>query len=81
MIARRISALVELFRATPASCSLLALGPIVLAIGQLLNSYLNGVSPTVSVGFALTMIAFAAIATGHHAAEYRLRELESGFEP
>ena len=67
----------ELFRATPATSCLLTLGPLALALGQLLNSYLNGVSPFVSIGFAVVMLGFAAVAMGHHAAEYRLRRLES----
>ncbi len=68
---------VELFRATPATSALLALGPLGLAVGQLANGYVNGVSPTVSVGFAAVMVAFAVVAMGHHAAEYRLRRLEN----
>lgn len=76
MPARRSLSLVELFRATPATSSLLALGPLVLALGQLGNSYANGVSPAISIGFAAGMVAFAVVATRHHAAEHRLRRLE-----
>ncbi|ELY40407.1 hypothetical protein [Natronorubrum tibetense] len=68
---------VELFRATPATSALLALGPLGLAVGQLANGYVNGVSPAVSVGFAAVMVAFAVVAMRHHAAEYRLWRLES----
>lgn len=67
----------ELFRTSPIECSLISIGPLVLALGQLGNSYVNGVSPAIAVAFALTMIVFAVVATGHHAAAARLRQLES----
>ncbi|WP_247002084.1 hypothetical protein [Halosolutus gelatinilyticus] len=76
---RRISSVVDLFRADPATSSLLGICPLVLAIGQLCNSYVNGVSPVVSIAFAVAMIAFAVVATGHHAAERRLRRLDPQF--
>ncbi|WP_436344759.1 hypothetical protein [Natronorubrum sp. FCH18a] len=76
----RSLSLVELFRATPATSSLLALGPLALAVGQLANSYVNGVSPAVSVGFAAVMVAFAVVAMRHHASEYRLRRLETDLD-
>ena len=79
MSAREPFPLAELFRATPATSCLLTLGPLALAVGQLFNSYLNGVAPLVSVGVAAVMLGFAAVAMGHHAAEYRLRRLESEF--
>ena len=70
---------VELFRATPATSSLLTLAPLALALGQLGNSYVNGVSPVVSVAFAAVMVAFAVVAMGHHAAEHRIRRLEGDY--
>ncbi|MEY7852005.1 hypothetical protein AB7C87_22700 [Natrarchaeobius sp. A-rgal3] len=70
----------ELFRAAPVKSSLLGFGPLGLAAGQLINSYVNGVSPLVAVGFAAVMIAFAVVATGHHAAEVRLQRLETTIE-
>ncbi|EMA36799.1 hypothetical protein [Halobiforma nitratireducens] len=78
MSVRQPLSIAELFRATPATSALLTLGPLALALGQLLNSYVNDVSVFVSLSFAAVMLAFAAVATGHHAAEYRLRELERG---
>ncbi len=69
--------LVELFRAAPAKSALVTLTPLALALGQLCNSYVNGLSPAVSIAFAVTMIAFAVVATSHHAAEYRIRRLEA----
>lgn len=67
----------ELFRTSPVESSLISIVPLVLALGQLGNSYVNGVSPVIAVGFALMMVAFAVVATGHHAASHRLRQLES----
>ncbi|THE65166.1 hypothetical protein D8Y22_08065 [Salinadaptatus halalkaliphilus] len=72
--------LFELFRAAPAKSVLLAGGPLVLACGQLLNSYVNGLSPLVAIGFAAGMVAFAVVATRHHAAELRLEALEADLE-
>ncbi|ELY71287.1 hypothetical protein [Natronobacterium gregoryi] len=65
----------------PVQSLLLTFSPVALAVGQLLNSYVNGVSPLVSVGFAVGMLLFAVVATGHHAAEYRLQQLEREFGP
>lgn len=81
MLVRRLAALFALFRADPVICSLLLFGPLTLAVGQLLNSYVNGVSPIVSLAFAIVMVAFSIVATGHHAAERRRRRLESEFGP
>lgn len=80
MAVRRPAFLVELFRAAPAKSTLLAIGPLVLAAGQLANGYVNDVSPVVSVAFAVAMVAFATVATDHHAAEHRRRRLEADFE-
>ena len=80
MSVRQSLSVVELFLATPAKSSLLALGPLALALGQLGNSYVNGISPAVSIGFAVVMIGFAVVATRHHAAEHRLQRLEGDLE-
>lgn len=64
------------FLAAPVKSALLTLVPLALAVAQLLNGYVNGVSPAVTVGFAAVMVAFAVVATGHHAAQHRLRSLE-----
>ena len=76
MHSRRTPSLVDLFLAAPMKSLLLSVGPILLAIGQLANSYVNGFSPTIAIGFTVVMVAFAVVATGHHAAEYRLSQLE-----
>ncbi|QSW99611.1 hypothetical protein [Haloterrigena alkaliphila] len=80
MSVRHSLSLVELFLAAPAKSTLLAVGPLALALGQLGNSYVNGVSPAASIAFAVVMVGFAVVATGHHAAEYRLRRLEGDLE-
>ena len=80
MSVRHSLSLVELFRATPVKSSLLAFGPLALALGQLGNSYVNGVSPVVAIGFAVVMVGFAVVATRHHAAEHRLQRLEGDLE-
>lgn len=79
MSTRRSPPLVDLFRAAPAKSSLLTIAPLALALGQLCNSYVNGVSPAVSITFAAVMVAFSVVAMGHHAAQHRVRELETNF--
>ena len=79
MSTRQLRSHVELFLARPVKSSLLTFGPLALALGQLTNSYLNGISPLVAIGFAAIMLGFAVIATSHHAAEYRLGKLETEF--
>lgn len=69
---------VELFRGAPVESSLLAFGPLVLALAQLGNGLVNDVPLSLSALFAITMICFAWVALGHQAATYRLRRLESG---
>jgi|GEM_PF-5837448 len=77
MSPRRVDTALEPLLATPVTSGVLTLGPFALAVGQLLNSYLNGFSPMVAVAFAVVMIAFSAVATSHHAARYRLDRLEA----
>ena len=79
MSPRRFDVVVEPLLATPVASAVLTLGPLALAVGQLLNSYLNGLSPTVAVAFAVVMISFSAVAAGHHAAQYRLDRVEREF--
>lgn len=66
----------ELLRSAPLESALLSVGPLVVAVGQLLNSYFNGTSLSASVAFAVALFAFAVVATGHQAAIHRLRQLE-----
>ena len=64
------------YLAAPVKTGLVVCGPIVLAIVQLANSFFNGLSPSMAIGFAVVMVVFATTAASHHAAVYRLRELE-----
>lgn len=79
MVRHQLATIRELFRAAPMKCALLSLGPVLLAVTQLINSYVNGLSPVAAVAFAVAMVAFAVVATGHHAAEHRVRRLEREF--
>ncbi|MDF9744018.1 hypothetical protein [Natrinema salsiterrestre] len=81
MSGRHSLSIVELFRATPATSSLLTVAPFALALGQVFNSYVNGVSPAVSITFAVVMIGFSIVAMGHHAAEHRVDRLETEYGP
>lgn len=66
-----------LFRSAPVRTALVSLVPLVLAVGQLANSLVNDFPLVLSIAFAVTMLAFAVVATGHCAAEFRLQRLES----
>lgn len=66
-----------LFRSAPVRTALVSLVPFALAAGQLVNSLVNDFPLVLSIGFAVTMLVFAVVATGHCAAEFRLRRLES----
>ncbi|WP_090622305.1 hypothetical protein [Natrinema salaciae] len=81
MSGRHSLSFVELFRATPVKSSLLTLAPLALALGQVCNSYVNGVSPAVSITFAVIMVGFSVVAMGHHAAEHRVHRLEAEYGP
>ena len=80
MASRRRPSFRELFRTEPATSVLLSVAPLVLAAGQLANGSRNDLPPTVTLSFALVMIAFAVVATDHHAARYRRRRLETDLE-
>lgn len=72
--------LTTLFRSAPARTALLSIVPVTLALAQLANSYLNGLSTAYAAGFAVAMVVFAAVATGHFAAQHRIDALESGLD-
>lgn len=80
MTAGRRPSVGELFRTEPLLTTLLAVGPLALAVGQLANGYVNDLSPIVTLPFAVVMIAFAAVATAHRAARYRRLRLEADLE-
>lgn len=55
-------------------------GPAV-ALVQLLNTAVNGLSPLVSVPFAIVLLAFTALAVGHRVSRARLARLDAGGPP
>lgn len=70
-----------LARISPVRFLLLAVGPAVLAGGQLLNSYVNGLSLPAAVAFAVLMVGFSVMYTRFRLAEVRLRTLERTARP
>lgn len=63
-------------RTAPVQSGLFIVCPVALAIVQILNSYVNGLSFTVSVPFAVVMIAFSVLLTRHCLTVLRLEKLE-----
>lgn len=66
----------DLFRSTPVRSMLITLVPVLLALVQLTNSYVNGLAFSVSVPFAVVMVLFAVLLTQHHFAQFRRRRFE-----
>lgn len=64
------------FRRSPVQMGFFAVGPLVLAVAQLLNSLVTGLPLYVSVPFALLMLAYAVLYTRYHLAHLRLRSLD-----
>ena len=70
----------ELYRADPVGTGLLVFGPVVVAVVQLANSLVNGLSLAVTVPFAVILLAFAALIAQHQAALHRKRELNASVD-
>lgn len=70
----------EILLANPAEAALYTVGPVV-ALVQLLNTAVNGLSPLVSVPFAVVLLAFTALAVGHRVSQARLARLDAGGPP
>lgn len=66
----------DMFRSTPVRSAIVSLVPVLLALGQLANSYVNGLSFSVSVPFAAVMVLFAGLLTQHNFAQFRRLYLE-----
>lgn len=66
----------DMFRSTPIQSVIVSLVPVLLAFGQLANSYFNGLSFSISVPFAIVMVLFAGLLTQHHFAQFRRVHLE-----
>lgn len=69
------------FRESPARMAVFTLGPIVLAVAQLLNSVFAELALWASVSFAVTMVTYSVLYSRYHVAELRLRTLESDAVP
>lgn len=65
----------EILRDDPVETALYTVGPVV-ALVQLLNSAVNGLSLFVSVPFAVVLFAFTAIALAHRISQARLARLD-----
>ena len=66
LLATRLRPFLEVLAAEPVKSLVLSIGPLALAVGQVLNGYVNGLSPRVSLPFAVVLTGFAVIATRHH---------------
>lgn len=69
--------LLAAFRRSPVHMGVFAVGPLVLAFAQVLNSLLLGLSPYVSGVFAVLMTCYAILFSRYHLARLRLHSLES----
>ncbi|WP_247731472.1 hypothetical protein [Halovivax limisalsi] len=67
---------VDMFRARPFEHALYTIVPLVLSIAQLGNSFVNGLSPLVSVPFAIVLLGFSVVLTRYNFARFRRRALE-----
>lgn len=65
----------DLLREDPVATAPYAVAPAV-ALVQLLNTAVNGLSPLVSVPFAVVLLAFTALAVGHRVTQARLARLD-----
>lgn len=72
----RRSTRIDFLLETPVQSSLLTLGPLMLIVGQVMNGYLNDVSPLTVVVFCAVLLAFTVLSLRHKAAAYRLEHLE-----
>lgn len=70
----------DLFRAVPVRSTVLVVVPVLLAVVQLANSYVNELSPLVAGAFALVMVSYATVLTRYHLAQFRRRQLERKFD-
>lgn len=63
----------DMFRTVPVRSAMFTALPVTLGGAQLANSLVNGLPFTVSVPFALGMLAFAALVTRYRFARFRRR--------
>lgn len=78
MSTRSAESLRETFRAAPVETLVVSVLPVALAAVLLANGLRFGRALLPSIGFAIALVAFATVATGHLAAVRRRRRLECG---
>lgn len=76
MSTRDVPTVLDLFRTYPVRGGLFVAIPVVVAVVQLLNSYVNDLSFLVSVPFAAVMVAFSGLLLSYQLAQFRLARLE-----
>lgn len=74
------SDLFALARAEPGRVFTYSLLPLLVAAAQLFNGFYHGVSLLYPALFALSLVAFAVIATQYHVASHRLTEVGAATE-
>lgn len=68
--------LFDMFRTAPFQSALVTVLPLALALLQLGNSLFNGLSPLVSIPFAIAILAFAYLVTQFSFARFQRRQIE-----
>ncbi|NHN47518.1 hypothetical protein G9464_07905 [Halostella sp. JP-L12] len=63
-----------LLRADPGRALLYSVVPVVVAVAQVLNAVVHGVSPVYPGLFALALVGFAVVATQYHLAALRVEK-------
>ena len=64
------------FRLSPVQMGLFVLGPIALAVAQVMNSFVTGFPLYASAGFTVLMIVYAVWYTQYNLARLRLQHVE-----
>lgn len=66
-----------MFRSDPVQTGLFTIAPIAVVAIQLLNTALNGLSVTVSVPFAIVLLAFSVLLVRYQIVQFRLTQLRN----
>lgn len=66
----------EMYSELPVRTTLASVGPVVLALAQLLNGYVHGVPVTHTGAFAVVMVIAAVLVTQYHLVEFRRSKLQ-----
>ena len=76
MSSAHVESLAALWREDPAETVVLTVVPVLLAGTQLATGVLTDAPLTITLAFAVTLLAFAVVATGHSAARWQRRRLD-----